>query len=43
MTKKDLEFSSKPWINSRIKNLMKYRDKLLRKLNKKYTLLMKEN
>ena len=38
MTKKDLKFCSKPWINSRIKNLMKYRDRLLRKLNKKYTL-----
>ena len=38
MTKKDLKFYSKPWINSRIKYLMKYRDRLLRKLNKKYTL-----
>ena len=38
MTKKDLKFCSKPWINSRIKNLMKYRDMLLCKLNKKCTL-----
>ena len=36
--KKDLKFDTKPWITSKIKNLMKYRDKLMRKLNKKYTL-----
>ena len=38
MTKKDLKFCFKPWINSRIKNLMKYHDRLLHKLNKKCTL-----
>ena len=38
MTKKDLKFHTKPWITSKIKNLMKYPDKLMRKLNKKYTL-----
>ena len=38
MTKKDLKFHTKPWITSKNKNLIKYRDKLMRKLNKKYTL-----
>ena len=38
MTKKDIKFYSKPWISTKIKKLMKYRDKLNRKLNRKYTL-----
>ena len=37
MNKKDLKLYEKPWINPKIQRLMKYRDKLLRKLNKKYT------
>ena len=36
--KKNLKFHIKPWITYKTKNLMKYRDKLMRKLNKKYTL-----
>ena len=38
MTKKVLKFHTKPWITSEIKNLMKYRNKLMHKLNKKYAL-----
>ena len=37
MNKKDLKLHEKPWINPKIQRLMKYRDKLLRKLNKKCT------
>ena len=37
MNKKDLELQSKPWINSKILRIIKYRDKLKRKLNKKFT------
>ena len=37
MTKKDIKFHSKPWISTEIKNLMKYRDRLGCKLNRKYT------
>ena len=37
MNKKDLKLHEKPWINPKIQILMKYRDKLFRKLNKKYT------
>ena len=37
LNKKDLKLHEKPWINPKIQRLMKYRDKLLRKLNKKYT------
>ena len=37
MNKKDLKLFEKPWINPNIQRLMKYRDKLLRKLNRKYT------
>ena len=37
LSKKDLKFLSKPWINLKIQRLIKYRDKLLRKLNRKFT------
>ena len=37
MNKKDLKLHEKPWINPKIQRLMKYRDKLLRKLNRKFT------
>ena len=37
LNKKGLKLQSKPWINSKILRLIKYRDKLLRKLNKKFT------
>ena len=37
MNKKDLKLHEKPLINPKIQRLMKYRDKLLHKLNKKYT------
>ena len=37
MNKKDLKLHEKPWINPKIQRLMKYRDKLLHKLNKKHT------
>ena len=37
MNKKDLKLQSKPWINSKILRIIKYRDKLKRKLNKKFT------
>ena len=38
MTKKDIKFHSKPCISTKIKNLMKHRDRLKRKLNRKYRL-----
>ena len=38
MTKKDIKFHSKPWISAKLKKLMKYRDRLKHKLNRKYTL-----
>ena len=38
MTKKDIKFHSKPWISTKIKKLMKHRDRLKHKLNRKYTL-----
>ena len=34
MNKKDLKLHEKPWINPKIQRLMKYRDKLLRKLKR---------
>ena len=37
MNKKDLKLQSKPRINSKILRIIKYRDKLKRKLNKKFT------
>ena len=37
MNKKDLKLHDKHWINPKIQRLMKYRDKLLCKLNKKDT------
>ena len=37
MTKNDIKFHSKPWINPKIQRLIKYRDKLLRKLKRKYS------
>ena len=37
LNKKGLKLQSKPWINSKILRLIKYRDKLLCKLNKKFT------
>ena len=37
LSKKDLKFLSNPWINLKIQRLIKYRDKLLRKLNRKFT------
>ena len=37
LSKKDLKFLSKPWINLKIQRLIKYRDKLLRKLNRTFT------
>ena len=37
MNKKDLKLQSKPWINSEILRVIKYRDKLKRKLNKRFT------
>ena len=37
LSKKDLKFLSKPWINLKIQRLIKYRDKLMRKLNRKFT------
>ena len=37
MNKRDLKLHEKPWITSKIQKLMKHRDKLLRKLNRKFT------
>ena len=37
MNKKDLRLHSKPWITPKIYRLIKYRDKLLRKHNKKFS------
>ena len=37
MNKKDLKLQSKPWIDSKILQIIKYRDKLKQKLNKKFT------
>ena len=37
LNKKGLKLQSKPWIDSKILSLIKYRDKLLRKLNRKFT------
>ena len=37
MNKKDLKLHSKPWITTQIYRLIKYRDKLLRKLNKTFS------
>ena len=35
LTKKELKFRNKPWINSRIQKMMRLRDKALKKLRKK--------
>ena len=35
LTKKDIKFREKPWINSKIKKMMHIRDKVLNKLKKK--------
>ncbi len=35
LTKKDIRLQNKPWINSKIRKMMKFRDKLLKKLKKK--------
>ena len=37
MNKKDLKLHEKPWITFKIRKLIKYRDRLLRKLNKNYS------
>ena len=37
MNKKDLKLHSKPWITTQIYRLIKYRDKLLRKLNQTFS------
>ena len=37
LNKKDLKFLSKPWINPKIQPLIKYHDKLLHKLNRKFS------
>ena len=37
MNKRDLQLHEKPWITSKIQKLIKHRDKLLRKLNRKFT------
>ena len=37
MNKKEIKFNSKPWINPRIQKLIKYRDKLLCRLKKKFS------
>ena len=37
MTKKDIKLYSKPWINSKIVRLIRYRDRLKRKLKRKFT------
>ena len=36
MTKKDIKLHSKPWINSKIVTLIRYRDRLKRKLKWKF-------
>ena len=38
MNKKEVKFCEKSWITPKIQKLMKYRDKLLKKLNRKFTL-----
>ena len=40
MNKKEVKFCEKPWITPKIQKLMKYRDKLLKKLNRKFTLMV---
>ena len=37
MNKKDLKLHAKPWVTPKIYRLIKYRDKLLHKLNKKFS------
>ena len=37
MNKKDLKLHEKPWVTLKIQELIKYRDKLLQKLNRKFT------
>ena len=37
MNKKDFRLHEKPWVTPKIQKLIKYRDKLLRKLNRKFT------
>ena len=37
MNTKDLKLHEKPWVTPKIQNLIRYRDKLLRKLNRKFT------
>ena len=37
MTKKDIKLHSKPWITSKIVRLIRYRDRLKRKLKQKFT------
>ena len=37
MNKRDLKLHEKPWITSKIQKLIKHWDKLLRKLNRKFT------
>ena len=37
MNKRDLKLHEKPWITSKIQKLIKHREKLLRKLNHKFT------
>ena len=34
LTKRDIKFRNKPWINSKIKKMMRIRDRILRKLKK---------
>ena len=37
MTKKDIKLRSKPWITSKIVRLIRYRDRLKKKLKRKFT------
>ena len=37
MNKEDLKLHKKPWVTLKIQKLIKYRDKLLRKLDRKFT------
>ena len=37
INEKDLKLHSKPWVNPKIQRLIKYRDKLLRKLNRNFS------
>ena len=37
INKKDLKLHSKPWVNPKIQQFIKYRDKLLRKLNRNFS------